>query len=294
MSKRTSAILSLIFVMLIWGSSFSVTKMAVTSLPPVYFAFLRFGVASVILILVLAFRRKKTKSKIPLGSIILMGLTGITLYYIFFNCSLLYTSAATGALLQGFIPVLVAFLAAMMLHEKIQRSQLTGILMCLAGVALVGFLDIPIENAANPVLGNLLMIVCIFSWAFYTVLSKKVAMHDSLKVITYTTVIGTAFLFPAVLIELRGQPWPNPSVTGWAAIIYLGAFASALCYFLYNKAFEQLSAAQVGNFLNLDPIIGAAFAVIFLHEKILIWQIVGGILVLIGVWLSARPADAGK
>lgn len=288
MSKHTSAVLSLIFVMLVWGSSFSVTKIAVAELPPVYFAFLRFSVAAVILLLTLALRKKKNSVKIPLGSITMMGLFGITLYYIFFNFSMLYTSASTGALLQGFIPVIIAVLAAGLLKEKIARLQLAGILVSVAGVILVGFVNVPKENAVDPFVGNLLMIICIFAWSFYTIISKKLASADPLSVITYTTAIGAAFLLPAVFIELRHQSWPSPSFSAWTAIIYLGAVASALCYYLYNKSLEQLSATQVGNFLNLDPVAGAAMAVIFLHEKILLLQVIGCVLILGGVWLSAR------
>ncbi len=111
---------------------------------------------------------------------------------------------------------------------------------------------------------------------------------DPLSVITYTTVTGTLFLFPAVLVELHHKSWPMPSLSGWLAIIYLGAIGSALCYYLYSKALEELSASQVGNFLNLDPVTGAGLAVMFLHEKILLWQIAGCILILTGVWLSIK------
>ncbi len=292
MSKRTRAVISLIFVMFVWGSSFSVTKMAVAALPPVYFAFLRFSVASIVLIPFLLSKSKKAVEKVPPLIIILMALTGITCYYIFFNFSLRYTSASMGALLEGFIPINIALLAAIFLKEKLRSIQLAGIFISVAGVILVGFIKISVQNAPDPFTGNLLMIVCIFLWAVYTILSKKLALSDPLTVITYTTITGTLFLLPAVLVELNNKPWPMPSLSGWMAIIYLGAIGSALCYFLYSKALEHLSAAQVGNFLNLDPVTGAGLAIIFLHEKILLWQIAGCVLILTGVWLSTK--NAGK
>lgn len=292
MSKHTVAVISLVFVMLVWGSSFPITKMAVAELPPVLFAFLRFTVASIILLAIFLIKGKKTGPKFPFLTIVLMGLSGITFYYIFFNFSLKYTSASIGALLQGFIPVIIALMAAIFLKEKLSFRQLAGILISIVGVIFVGFIAAPPGNASNPLVGNLLMIVSIFSWAIYTILSKKVAALDPVIVITFLTWAGTLFLVPAVLFELKDQPWPRPSLSAWMAVIYLGAAASALGYILYNSALEHLSAAQVGNFLNLDPVVGALLAFFFLHEKILFWQVAGSVLVLIGVWLSAGSNKA--
>src|SRR4051812_14577947 len=102
MSKRVASMISLVFVMCVWGSSFTVTKVAVRELPPVYFAFLRFAVAAVLMIVLLFVNRKKLAWKAPITSVVYMGLTGITFFYIFFNYSLRYTSASTGAMLEGF------------------------------------------------------------------------------------------------------------------------------------------------------------------------------------------------
>ncbi len=172
------------------------------------------------------------------------------------------------------------------------RRQLGGILLSLAGVVLVGLMAEPAHHASNPLLGNGLMLVCIILWSIYTIISKQTAAINPLVITTYISVIGALALVPFVLFELKGKPFPLPSAGAWAAIIYLGSVASALCYFLYNKAFEQLSAVQVGSFLNLDPVIGALLAVAFLHEKIQVWQIVGCVMVLTGVWLSTGSKQA--
>lgn len=295
MSKRVLSIISLVFVMFVWGSSFSVTKVAVRELPPIYFAFLRFAVAALLMIVLLIVNRKKLDFKAPLKSVAYMGLTGITFFYIFFNYSLRYTSASTGAMLEGFIPVNIAIFAAVFLREKTSPRQLTGIIISVAGVLLVGLAARPDQHASNPLLGNGLMIVCIILWSVYTIISKRTAAINPLVITTYISVIGALAILPFVFIELNGQPFPMPSPRGWMAIIYLGSIASALCYYLYNKALEQLSATQVGIFLNLDPVVGAVLAVAFLNEMIGFLQITGCALVLTGVWLSAaakQPAEA--
>jgi drug/metabolite transporter (DMT)-like permease len=225
---------------------------------------------------------------IPHFHLFIMGLSGISIFYIFFNYSLKYTSASTGALLEGFIPVNIAILAVIFLKEKLLPGQLAGILLSVAGVILVGFVRVPPVNAPHPLLGNILMIVCVFAWSVYTIVSKKVAHLNPVFVITYITVAGTILLVPSMLFEMKGRDWPQLSANAWTAAIYLGAVASALCYFLYNKALDSLTASQVGNFLNLDPVTGALIAIIFLDEKIVLLQVAGCLMVFTGVWLSAR------
>ena len=279
--------------MLIWGSSFTVTKLVVSEVPPAYFACMRFAVASVILLTVAFLRRKKLAlaSKPPPGIMVLMGLSGVTFYYTFFNYSLRYTSASTGALLQGFIPVIIAVMAAVFLKETLNKRQVAGILISVTGIAIVGFIGAPASTAANPLVGNLLMLVCLVSWSIYTILSKKVANEDPLLVVTAVTIAGTLFLIPVLLVESYHQPLPFLSFSNWMAILYLGTFASALGYVLYSNALKYLSATQVGIFLNLDPVLGSGIAVIFLHEKISLLQLGGCVLVVIGIWLSGSKGQ---
>ncbi len=295
MSAYNKAILYTVLVMFIWGSSFTVTKLVVADLPPFWFAFLRHAVASVILLGMLFFRKKQPAGadRPPIGSLLWLGLTGVTIYYLFLNLSMRYTSASTGALLQGFIPVVIAVMAAVFLKEALNKKQVAGILISVAGVFVIGFLQPPSTGEKDPLFGNLLVIGCIIAWSVYTILSKKVAGYDPTLVTAYITVSGTLFLIPAVIAESFYHPLTMPSLQNWLSILYLGMFASAFAYVLYNHSLQFLSAAQVGTFLNLDPVIGAVIAIIFLHEKISWLQVGGCLLVVIGIWLnSARKPDA--
>jgi drug/metabolite transporter (DMT)-like permease len=276
--------------MLVWGSSFAVTKNAVSTIPPLTFALLRFVVASICLHIMLLTRKKELTppDKIPFLPLFWMGLTGVGIYYIFFNYSLIYTSASMGALIQAFIPVIIALLAFFFLKEKISRLQVFSIIVSVVGVALVSLSAQADSSSRNPLLGNFLMMIAVTAWAVYTILSKKLANKDVLKVTCYSTYIGTILLIPSTIFELWNKPLPSISATGWYSILYLGAIASALSYLLYNRALKEMPAFIVGIFINLDPIIGAAIAMIFLKEQITAWQIVGSILVICGMYLSSK------
>lgn len=290
LNRKTGALLSILLIVIIWGSASSVTKLSVEKIPPYVFAFLRNTIASVCLLPFYLYRRKNNPQQsaaLPFKKMVWMGLTGVTFFYVFFNLALYYTTAAAGALIQGFIPVAIILLAIIFLKEKLKKIQVAGIVLSVIGVTMIGFIGIS-PDARNSLLGNVLMIFAVLSWGAYTILSKSMQQYDPVYMTSMTTWIGTVCLIPAVVIELWNKPaMPVISAGGWLALLYLGLFSSAICYILYNRVLKILSAVQVGNFMNFDPVVGAVIAVISLHERISLWQIGGAALVLLGVVLTS-------
>lgn len=285
-ADRTKGIISIVFVMLIWGSSFAVTKTVVQEVSPYLFATLRHIVACALLLPFYLHQRKKVKQQLPYKRLAVMGILGITVYYGLFNFAMLYIPASTGALVEGLIPVAIAIPAAWLLKEHISGRSVAGIILCVTGVVLVGFVGSP--QGTHTLRGSILMLLAVCCWSAYTLLSRSLKDTDTILATAISTFIGSAFLIPISAVELYQHGMPEISGRAWAGIIYLGVFASALAYFLYNKALESLPAAQVGNFLNLNPVIGAVIAMIFLKDTFTPWQMAGGVLVLAGIWLSSK------
>ncbi|MGF6849112.1 drug/metabolite transporter (DMT)-like permease [Chitinophaga sp. W3I9] len=285
-ADRTKGIISIVFVMLIWGSSFAVTKTVVQEVSPYLFATLRHIVACALLLPFYFHQRKKVKQQLPYKRLAVMGILGITVYYGLFNFAMLYIPASTGALVEGLIPVAIAIPAALLLKEHISGRSIAGIILCVTGVVLVGFVGSP--QGTHTLRGSILMLLAVCCWSAYTLLSRSLKDTDTILATAVSTFIGSAFLIPISAVELYQHGMPEISGRAWAGIIYLGVFASALAYFLYNKALESLPAAQVGNFLNLNPVIGAVIAMIFLKDTFTPWQMAGGVLVLAGIWLSSK------
>ncbi|WP_343702109.1 DMT family transporter [Chitinophaga sp.] len=284
---RIGGLLSIIFVMLIWGSSFTVTKIVVTEVPPILSAGIRNVVACLALLPFYLARRRKVKQPLPYKQLVWMGLAGTTFYYFCFNTGMKYVAASTGALIEGLVPVAIAVPAALILKEHLAKTTIAGILLSVAGVILVGFVGNP-EKSSNALLGSFLIIGAVCLWSVYTLLARSLKDTDTVLITTVSTFIGTALSLPVPLYEVYQHGMPPIPPKAWAGIVYLGVFASALAYFLYNKALESLPAAQVGNFLNLNPVIGALIAFIFLKDKLTALQLAGGVLVLAGIILSSR------
>ncbi|AXY75534.1 hypothetical protein D3H65_16795 [Paraflavitalea soli] len=287
MTQKNRSLLKLLLALLAWSSSYAITRSVVATMPPILFAFLRFAVA-ILALLIISYTRKtpvQETMKDKWASILTLSLTGVTLYYVFFNFSLQQTSAAAGALIQGFIPISTAILAAIFLKERLKPWQIVGIFISVTGVVLIGFTGQASASGNNTIMGNLLMIAAVLCWAIYTVVSKKLASTDPIWLITRLSIIGTILLIPAVIYEMKDQSWPAISWQAWAAILYMGIFPSALGYIWFNSALQHISATQAGVFINMDPVVGALIAVAFLGEQLHIWQITGAALTLAGVWL---------
>nr|WP_262898813.1 DMT family transporter [Dawidia soli] len=282
----------LIFIMLVWGSSYAITKSIVATVPPMFLAFIRFFIALLCLLPVYVRHRRKQKDLLTLPDyvrLVFMGLTGVTGYYILFNYSLLYTAAAVGALIQGFIPIGIALFGIIFLGEKVSRRQIVGIIISFVGVTLVGLITNDAGRETNTILGNLLMLASVLCWIAYTLLSRKSNHLDSITTTFLGGCAGTLLLLPAAAYEYAYLDAPiRMEIYDWMAVVYFGAISSALCYLLYNQALKTLPAAMVGNFLNLDILVGVIIAVLFLHETITTWQVVGGVLILSGLFLSSK------
>jgi drug/metabolite transporter (DMT)-like permease len=283
--QRAWGVISIVFVMLIWGSSFTVTKIVVTEVPPFLSAVIRNIIGCLALLPFYLLRREKVKGPLPYGKLVLMGLAGTTFYYFVFNTGMKYVAASTGALIEGLVPVAIAIPAALILKEQLGKRDIAGIVLSVTGVILVAFVGSS-RQSSNVLLGGTLVIGAVCLWSVYTLLTRSLKGTDTVLITTVSMFIGTALSLPVGAWEIYQHGWPPIPLKAWLGMVYLGVFASAVAYFLYNRALESLPAAQVGNFLNLNPVIGALIAFIFLKDTFTALQFAGGVLVLAGIWLS--------
>lgn len=285
--------MSLILVMIVWGSTYVVTKAAVREIPPLALAALRFLIAAVVLVPIAMARGglMRLPRPVPLAPLVWMGLTGIAILTVGFNYGLVYGSASQGALIYALGPAAVALAAVLGLREALSRRRITGIVLSVAGATLVVAAGEPDRAAPRPVLGALCMFVGVVAWAYYTVLAKRLAGADQVVVIACVSIIGMAMLLPLAAIELLQRPMPRPTLEAWLGTVFLGAIASAVAYVVYSRVLRELDASLVGAYFTLDPIVGVATAALFLGEVLRGGQFVGGAIALVGMWLAAsNPA----
>ena len=289
MPRRAWAITSVILLMVLWGTTFVVTKEAVREVPPLTLGFLRFFIAALVLVPV-AFARGGLATlphPLPLARLAWMGIAGIAVFSISFNYAMSYASASQGALIFALVPAAVLIAAMLGLGERPSRRRVLGIVLSICGVAIVVVAGKTGGSGSNPVVGAFWMLVAVVAWAFYTVLAKKLEQADQIVVIALVSVVSLVLLLPAAAFEVARFGLPEPSLAGWLGTLFLGLFASALAYVWYSRALQQLDASVVGVYLNLDPIVGVITAVLFLGETLNGLQVAGGIAAFAGMWLAS-------
>ncbi|WP_129644394.1 DMT family transporter [Peristeroidobacter agariperforans] len=288
-SRRSLALIMLVATMVVWGSTFVITKAAAKDIAPMMLATLRFLTAAIVL-LPYAWLKGNWRSlpkPMPWGALLGMALTGIATFTIAFNYALVYGSASQGALIYALVPAAVAVAAVMFLKERMSKRRIAGIVLSIVGVGLVALGAESDNSSPQPLLGAVWMIGAVLSWAAYTIFAKRLADVDQAVTIALVSVFGTLMLVPLAAIELAHAPWQAPSTQAWLGVIFLGVAASALAYIAYGYALRELEANLVGAFINLDPLVGVLTAVLFLGEILHSGQMLGGVIALAGMWLAS-------
>jgi len=275
--------------MIVWGSTYVVTKAAVRDIPPLTLAALRYLIAAVVLVPIAMARggSMRLTRPLPIAPLVSMGLTGIAILTVGFNYGLIYGSASQGALVYSLAPAAVAVAAVLGLREVLSGRRITAIVLSVAGAALVVMSGQVDQTAPRPLLGALCMLAGVLAWAYYTVIAKRLAHADQVVVIAWVTMMGTAMLLPLAAVELLQGPLPRLTLASCLSLLFLGAVASAGAYVVYSLILRELDASLVGAYFPLDPLVGVATAVLFLGEVLRPGQVAGGVIALAGMWLAA-------
>jgi drug/metabolite transporter (DMT)-like permease len=308
MSKRTLAALAVTTTTIIWGSTFITIKLVLTEVPPFTLALLRFAIASLILLPAIHLNPawRVNKRSIHWARMAAMGFSGVCLYFIAENLGMVYTTASNGSLVTAGAPAVTAIFAVIFLKERLGWVRSLGIAVSILGVAVIvlagGEAD---SRSPDPLLGNLLICGANVCWAAYTIWGKRMnSLFPDIVVTAYTIALGTVFLLPFAGYEWLTTGLGSISFQSWLIVVFLGTAASAGAYVFWNYALTHLEASVTSTFLNLVPVVSLLLAAGLLGERILPIQIVGGVLVMGGVYLASRisvleepatvPAELGE
>jgi drug/metabolite transporter (DMT)-like permease len=220
----------------------------------------------------------------------------LALFPILFNASLIFTTAARGALALSTLPLLTMVVGALLGSEALTARKSIGVVTATLGVALAllsGLASAP-PGAWR---GDLLMIAAALCMALYSIWSKPFIARSG--PILFTTVsMGVGALCLVLISHWRGSfaPVATFEVPHWLAALYLGAFGSALTFYLWAFALERTTPTRVAISVTVNPITASLVGAALLDEP-LRWNLVGGIVtVFAGIWIATtagrRPAPA--
>ena len=280
----------------IWGSTFVFTKMLlVNGLSPAQIFTIRFIIAYVLL---LAFEMTVRRQSFRLFSdswrdelmLLLLGLSGGSLYFLTENAAMLYTTATNTSLIVCSCPLFAMLLVALVYRrsERFTRVQVVGSLLACAGMAVV-VLNGHFVLHLSPI-GDMLAFGACLCWAFYSLLMKAVTDRYSTFFVTRKVFFyGLLTILPYYLL-FPGFPSMEVILSSkvlWN-LLFLSVVASMICFLVWNWVIHQLGAVVATYWVYFNPITTILCAWWLLHETITIWFLLGSLFIIIGMWLSDK------
>lgn len=287
-SKKTSYIVAFI-VVFIWSVTFISTKILLRYISPTEILIYRYVIAYLLFVAVYP-KFIKPKSIRDEAIFALAGLLGVTLYFLCENFALSYSTASNVSLLVSTAPMLTGIVAYFTSkNEKVGKKFFCGGFFALAGVFLLvfnGHFVLRLNLA-----GDFLAIAAALSFAFYSIIIKDIdsSVYTPTVITRKTFFYSLLFLIPLLFTPLfKWDPYVFKHLEVIGNLAFLGIFASAVCFLLWNKVIWSLGAVKANNLIYFSPPMAVACASLILHERITPFAITGGALILIGVYISQK------
>jgi len=281
----------LVLVSFVWAGSFIVVQYATQEISPVHLGFLRFLVATPLMVLIVVFQKKPLNlPRKELPWLIVLGLTGVTFLYLFQFIGIDYTNAPTAAVLINTNVIFIAILSGLFLHELLTKRRIAGIVLSFLGVIVIMFSDLTLERLSLTsifFIGCILVLCSAFSWALYSFVGKRLLRtYDPFIITTYAFVFGTVLYLPFVIVDIT-PALLHISMNGWLAILYLALTCSIFGYLGWYYALQHVDASKAAVFLNFIPFFTILMSV-FLGQQLTWFFLLGAILIIYGVYLTEK------
>lgn len=261
------------------ASSFPFIRMGLQGLPPLELAAARFGVAALLLLPWLAWRRPELPGFMDGVRFLLCGVLGVALFHVLLNTGELTVQAGAASFIVNTMPIMTALLSAIFLRETLPLWGWMGSLCSLGGVALIAQGQ---PGSLGLIAGSSLILGAAFSCALFAVLQKSlVARYGAVPSTAYTLLAGAVCLspwWPEALAAL--EPADTRTVF---AVAWLGVFPSVIGYASWSYALGYFGAVKAANFLYLVPVVASLLSAFLLDESTGILTLAGGALVVAGV-----------
>lgn len=301
MNSKAFGVVAGILAQVLWGFSFMFTKAGTDVAPPFVFLAWRFAVAAGFIGLLVALRVVKIDLRgKPVGKLLGVSLLVPVLYYTGETLGVVLTTTAESGTIIGMAPAMTILASWLVMKERPRRLEVVGIALAIIGV-IITVIAKGVSASFNPV-GYFVLFASITAFAFYTVFSRQLTEFTEWeKTFVMLVVGGLAFAMlglgqaigEGTVREAAMLPFENSEFM--ASILFLGIFASVASYFLTNASLARIGSIRYSSFIGLSTVVTIVAAVLFVGEDLLIGQIVGVAVILIGVQLAnLQSDDAGR
>jgi len=298
-------------VILIWAINFIAAKIGLRSLPAATLASFRLVLAGLAMLPFYLFcsrlpafagtahTRRRGFTLRDLWTFLYMGFFGVVMNQVCFTVGLRYTSVSHAAVLVGMGPIYTLILAVLFKLETATWRKAIGMVIALAGIAVLAS-ENGISAHSPSVLGDAITMTGSIGFAMYVVLGKRLAgRYDPLTMTAFSHYAGALIVLPVAIYRAvmlgSAANWRAIAWTGWAAMLYMAIFSSAVAYVFYFWLLRYLEASQLSAFTYILPVVATVLGILWLGEKGSWGQVLGGALALSGVyWIESSRAAVVK
>ncbi len=290
-SSPTFAYGALTTAAIVWGGSVVAQKVALGPFSPVETSVFRGLGAMAILIPLWVRTEGLTNFSLhdwKIFSLLGLGVLGNHLLVLF---GLEYIGAGAAGIIIGSSPAITAFLSSLLIKDVALRSVWLGCLVSFLGVVLISGQGGMEGVGSNPLLGGVLILGALVSWALYTIGCRRTMERFSPLTVTWTTLM-MSLLFEIPLLAVNHKMlvagWESVPLSGWGALVYVMVFATALGQQAWLYGVEGVGPSRAGIFANLIPVSALLLSFIILGEPVGLRELGGIGLILLGVWQVNR------
>ena len=289
MRQRVPADVLLLITVVFWSFNFTVVKYALThGWEPLTYSSVRFAIGA---LLFSGFTYAREGSLVVRrADVLLMSLAaaaGIWLNQLSFVYAVRLTTASTVALMFGTLPIFVALIAQAFGHERLNFRHWLATIVSFSGVALVALGAA--GGIGSDIGGILLGLAASVTWALYSVaMGPLMRRYSPYRISAFMLLVGSVPLLASAFEQIGRQDWSHLSALAWGAFVYSLFFSLVFTNIMWFTAIDRVGAARSALYANLQPFLGAFFALVVLSEHMGPLQVVGGVVIGAGILLARR------
>jgi drug/metabolite transporter (DMT)-like permease len=270
----------------LWGSNFTVVKVATRSIPELPFNGLRLLVATAAFLAAIRISEGWPRlTRQEWVRVAQLAVLGHVLYQVCFVAAVKRTSVANSSLIFAFTPVVVALLTAAVGHERVPLSRWAGALLSMSGIYLV--VGARAGSADATLVGDLLATGAMCCWAIYTVAARPLLTRRSAVTVTgYSMAIGSVLYLPLAWSGLRDLAWRTVPLSAWVALILSALLALFVAYVIWYTAVQTIGGTRTSMYSNITPLVAITVAAIWLGEPITLRKVIGAAAVIAGLAIT--------
>jgi drug/metabolite transporter (DMT)-like permease len=294
LTEKTKAHLALLGTNIFFAINFTAVKYLINNgfIKPFGLNLIRVAITAILLWGLYFFSPQKTVvNKKDYGRFLLCALTGVAINQLLFIKGLSLTYSIHASLLMLTTPILITFIAAWILKEKINSNKLMGLGLGIMGAMVLILAKEKTGNPNDVVLGDLLILINAISYTLYFVLVKPLMKeYNPVMVLRIIFSIGFFMILPFCWNEFTAIPWQSYNTKEFA-VLALIVFGGTFCAYLFNiYGIKILGASVAGAYIYLQPFFAAAIAISFLGEALAIYKLLAGALIFMGVYFANKKS----